>query len=382
MKIAVLRERAEREHRVAITPETVKKFINLGIDVCIEKGAGIKSYITDEQYIAAGAKISSIPLEILADAQILLKVQNNIAESDLDEISFMQENTIIIGMLNVFENKHAIQQYANKKITSFALELLPRITRAQNMDVLSSQNNLAGYRAVIEALNLSSKVFPMMMTAAGTISPAKVLVLGAGVAGLQAIATAKRLGAIVSVFDVRKAAKEQVESLGASFIEVDSDVSFESQSGYAKETTQEYKEKQELLIKEALLKHDIVICTALIPGKKAPILINEEMLKETNPGTIIVDLAASYGGNCALSKKDKIVEYNGIKIIGCSNLPASMAMDASKLYARNLFNFVNLIYNSSKRELEINLDDEIIKNTLITYNGQIVHADLREKDNE
>jgi NAD(P) transhydrogenase subunit alpha len=383
MKIAVLKETANYEHRVAISPETVKKFVEMGFNVCIEKDAGVTAAISDAEYVAAGARVSSVPLELLADANILLKVQpgNIDTKNDLNEFKLLPEHAIVIGMLAPYDNKQAIETYNNKKISCFAMEFVPRITRAQTMDVLSSQSNLAGYKAVIEGANEFGKIFPMLMTAAGTISPTRVLVLGAGVAGLQAIATAKRLGAIVSAFDVRAAAKEQVESLGASFIEVTSSDNLETTGGYAKETSDEYRNKQQALIGEALKKIDIVICTALIPGKKAPQLITEEMLANIKPGSVIVDLATASGGNCARSEKDKIITHEGIKIIGHSNMPARVANDASKLYAKNLYNFISLLYDKETQKISINLEDEIIKNSLITHNGEIVNNLVKENYN-
>jgi NAD(P) transhydrogenase subunit alpha len=385
MKIAVLKERAAGERRVAISPETTKKLVEMGFAVYIEKNAGDASNMSDEDYRIAGAKISNIPLEIIADANIILKVQATPLDDndELNESKLLPQGAIVIGLLSPFENKAIIQAYNKKNITSFALELLPRITRAQTMDVLSSQSNLAGYRAIIEASYEFGKAMPMMMTAAGTITPAKVLVLGAGVAGLQAIATARRLGAIVSAFDVRKIAKEQVESLGASFIEVPAEDSanFETSGGYAKEMSEEYKMKQQSLICEALKKSDMVICTALIPGKRAPMLINEEMFGYLRPGSVVVDLATASGGNCAYSKKDKVVCQKNVKIIGYSNMASRIAADSSKLYAKNLFNFLNLLYHKESRKIYLNFDDEIVKSSLITHEGAIINNAVKESYN-
>ena len=375
MKIAVLKEKIPGEHRVAATPDTVKKFIAMGFEVCIEKGAGESSSISDADYIAAGAKISSILLEIVADSDIVLKVQPSHKEkkNDLDELAFLREGSVIIGMLSPFETKNLIKLYAYQKITAFSMEFIPRITRAQSMDVLSSQSNLAGYRAVIEAMYLYKRAMPMMMTAAGTIPPARVLVLGAGVAGLQAVATAKRMGAIVSAFDVRRAAKEQVESLGANFIEVEGSDA-ETKAGYAKEMDAEYKARQEKLIEEVIAKSDIVITTALIPGKAAPKLISNKMISLMKQGSIIVDMAAIAGGNTELTVMDEIfVTDNGVSIIGYSNLPSNIATDASKLYANNLYHFINLLYDKNTKRFNVNLEDEIIKSSLLTHNGEIVH---------
>jgi NAD(P) transhydrogenase subunit alpha len=377
MKIAVLKEKATGEKRVAITPDIVKKFVDLGIEICIEKGAGLQATITDAEYEKAGAKLSSVPLEIIADASIVLKVQPSPKSDDkqLNELSLLKKGGVLIGLLSPFDNKDLIKKYAHNQINAFAMEFVPRITRAQTMDVLSSQSNLAGYKAMLDAAAEFGKAIPMMMTAAGTIPPAKVLVIGAGVAGLQAIATARRLGAVVSAFDVRAAAKEQVESLGAKFIEVKSEGNFETSGGYAKEMSDEYKQQQQALLQETLKTQDIVICTALIPGKQAPLLITETMLENMKPGSVIVDLAVASGGNCAWSERDQIVERNNIKIIGYSNMASRIAHDASKLYSKNLFNFVMLLLDKDKN-LNINLSDEIIKNTLVTYNGEIVHPSL------
>jgi NAD(P) transhydrogenase subunit alpha len=383
MKIAVLKERSSNEKRVAISVETAKKLVEMGFSVCIEKGAGENSSVSDEEYKNAGAKVSNVPLEILADANILLVVQPSLKDDndELNTLKLLPEGAIIIGMLSPYENKQIIEGYNSKKLTSFAMEFVPRITRAQSMDVLSSQSNLAGYKAVIEAANEFGKIFPMMMTAAGTISPAKVLVLGAGVAGLQAIATARRMGAVVSAFDVRAAAKEQVQSLGANFIEVPAEDNLETAGGYAKEASEEYKKKQQALIIEALKKHDIVICTALIPGRKAPQLISEEMLAHVRPGSVIIDLATGSGGNCAMSKKDKVVIHKGIKIVGHSNMAARVPCDASRLYAKNLFNFVGLLHDREKNQIRINLEDEIIRSSLITHEGEIVNNQIKESYN-
>jgi NAD(P) transhydrogenase subunit alpha len=382
MKIAVLKERYPGENRVAISPDTTRKLTELDIKVYIEKGAGEASNIQDEDYIKAGAIISKVPLEIIADAQVILKVQPSfsIPNDELSELSLAAPSSILIGMLSPYDNKSLIKHIAQKNISSFALEFMPRITRAQNMDVLSSQANLAGYKAVLEAANEFGRIFPMMMTAAGTLTPAKVLVLGAGVAGLQAIATAKRLGAVVSAFDVRPAVKEQVESLGGKFIEVSADSSsLETSGGYAREMTEEYKKLQQELIADSTKKHDIIICTALIPGKKSPILVTEEMVHSMKTGSVIVDLATTHGGNCALSVKDQVVTTtNKVKIIGYSNMSSRIAQDSSKLFASNIFNFLMLLYNREERRLNINLDDEIVRNTLITHHGEIVNNNLKE----
>lgn len=378
MKIAVLKERSANENRVAITPDIVKKLTSLGVNVTIEQGAGENSYISDQEYINAGAKISNVLLEILSDAKVILKVHPYEASNDeFSELNYMSEGCSIIGLLSPYSNKSLLFEYVRKKITSFSMELLPRITKAQAMDVLSSQSNLAGYMAVIKAAGEYSRVFPMMTTAAGSVSPARVLIIGAGVAGLQAIATAKRLGAIVSVFDVRSVAKEQVQSLGAKFIEVDSAEDGSSGAGYAKEMSEEYKKKQSALIHETLKKTDIVITTALIPGKSAPILITKEMIQDMKAGSVIADIAAASGGNCEGTINNQIHTINGVKIIGCGNLPSDVAAESSKLYSKNLFNFLEYITNKEFKEISLNFEDEIIKSCTLTHDGQIVHPNFK-----
>lgn len=383
MKIGVLRERKAGELRVAATPETVKKLIVLGAQIEVESGAGLGSEIKDDDYIVAGAKIGKDPAKIIESSDVLIKVQGPLKKgmSDLDEIHYMKPGAVIVGLLSPYENLEHIKRFAQNKISSFSLEFVPRITRAQTMDVLSSQSNLAGYKAVLDAVGEFGKVVPMMMTAAGTITPAKVLILGAGVAGLQAIATAKRLGAVVFAFDVRPAVKEQVESLGATFVEVPSDgkESGEGQGGYAREMSEEYKRLQRELIHNTLKKVDIVITTALIPGKPAPVLIPEEMVKDMKPGSVIVDLAVSAGGNCPLSKPDKIIVKHGVKIIGYENVPSRVAIDASMLYSKNVLNFVALLIDKETKNLKINLQDEIIKSSLITHDGSILNQAIKEK---
>lgn len=377
MKVAILKENKPYESRVAATPETVKKMVELGCDVCVQSGAGEAASISDEEFVQAGARLSTIPLEIIADADIVLKLQpsERVAGQDLDELSLMKEGAILIGMLSPYENAELIQSYAKKKITAFSMEFVPRISRAQSMDVLSSQSNLAGYKSVLDAVSVYGKAVPMMMTAAGTIAPARALILGAGVAGLQAIATAKRLGATVSAFDVRPAAREQVQSLGATFIEVPSEETknAETSGGYAKEMSEDYKKKQQALIHETLKKQDIVITTALIPGKPAPVLITEDMVKDMKLGSVIVDMAAVSGGNCILTEKDKVVTKYGVTLIGYSNIPSRIAADASKLYAKNLLNFMMLLINKETKTITLNREDEIIKGAMLTTGGEIVH---------
>ena len=380
MKIGILKEREESERRVAATPATVKNFSDLGIEVCVESGAGLASSFSDAAYEEAGAKISKIPLEIISDADIVLKVQPSPSKHQKNtELAFMKKGAILIAMMSPADNLELFKEYSKKDITSFAMELVPRITRAQSMDVLSSQSNLAGYRSIIDASYEYNKIFPMMMTAAGTVIPAKILILGAGVAGLQAIATAKRLGAVVKVFDVRASAKEQVESLGGDFIEVpvEEGQDLETKGGYAKEASEEYKKKQSALIHKTLSSSDIAVCTALIPGKKAPILITKQMVDDMKPGSVIVDLAAITGGNCEVTELDEVVDYNGVRVVGYSNYPSRVSTDASSLYAKNLFNFVKLLYDKETKKLNINLEDEIIKSSLITHNSYIVNDSVR-----
>ena len=380
MQIGIIKERRLDEKRVAATPDTVKKFIAMGLNVSIEKGAGITAAITDHEYEEAGANILDDAQRVLENADIVLKVNKPIGPKDkdgskLDEVKLLKSGSILVSLMEPYKDGDLIGLIAKQNITCFALELIPRITRAQTMDVLSSQSNLAGYKAVIEASTTYGKAFPMMMTAAGTVPPAKCLVMGAGVAGLQAIATARRLGAVVSASDVRPAAKENVESLGAKFIAVE-DEEFkqaETSGGYAKEMSDEYKKKQTELIAATVAKQDIIICTALIPGKPAPVLLTPEMVDTMKPGSVIVDLAVEQGGNCPLSEPNKVVDRSGVQIIGCTNLASRVAIDASALFAKNLLNFVTPLINSSENKIEINMQDEIIVGSMITKDGKIVH---------
>ena len=380
MQIGIIKERRLDEKRVAATPDTVKKFIAMGLKVNIEKGAGITAAITDQEYEEAGASILDDAQRVLENADIVLKVNKPIGPTDkdgskLDEVKLLKSGSILVSLMEPYKDRDLISLIAKQNITCFALELIPRITRAQTMDVLSSQSNLAGYKAVIEASTTYGKAFPMMMTAAGTVPPAKCLVMGAGVAGLQAIATARRLGAVVSASDVRPAAKENVESLGAKFIAVE-DEEFkqaETSGGYAKEMSDEYKKKQTELIAATVAKQDIIICTALIPGKPAPVLLTPEMVDTMKPGSVIVDLAVEQGGNCPLSEPNKVVDRSGVQIIGCTNLASRVAIDASALFAKNLLNFVTPLINSLENKIEINMQDEIIVGSMITKDGKIVH---------
>ena len=380
MQIGIIKERRLDEKRVAATPDTVKKFIAMGLKVNIEKGAGITAAITDQEYEEAGASILDDAQRVLENADIVLKINKPIGPkekdgSKLDEVKLLKSGSILVSLMEPYKDRDLIGLIAKQNITCFALELIPRITRAQTMDVLSSQSNLAGYKAVIEASTTYGKAFPMMMTAAGTVPPAKCLVMGAGVAGLQAIATARRLGAVVSASDVRPAAKENVESLGAKFIAVE-DEEFkqaETSGGYAKEMSDEYKKKQTELIAATVAKQDIIICTALIPGKPAPVLLTPEMVDTMKPGSVIVDLAVEQGGNCPLSEPNKVVDRSGVQIIGCTNLASRVAIDASALFAKNLLNFVTPLINSLENKIEINMQDEIIVGSMITKDGKIVH---------
>ena len=359
--IGSVKEDLTTEKRISITPETVKKLIDLGFAVFLEKTYGEHLGIADEEYKNRGANLHNSAKEVLEKSEIILKVN---CPSD-DEINSIKDKTILIGQFDPFSNKEILNKLINKGIKIFSLNLLPRITRAQSMDVLSSQANLAGYRAVIESVEEFGKAVPMMMTAAGTITPAKVLVIGVGVAGLQAIATAKRLGGVVSATDVRIAVKEQVKSLGGKFFTVEGAENLETKEGYAKEAGEEFKKKQAELLKELVKKNDIIICTALIPGKKSPRIISEEMVKSMKPGSIIYDLATNQGGNSAFSETGKINIVNGVKVMGAKNILNNLALTASNLYAKNLSNFVNNLFNKEKKNIFINQEDEIISKTLI-----------------
>ena len=357
MIVGSIKEDLSLEKRVSLTPETAKNIIGLGLQICIEKNYANHLGISDDEYKNTGVEIKNSSNDVLKQSDLVLKV--NCPHEN--EINILKQNTILIGMLNPAKNKNQIDKIINKKIKSFSLELLPRITRAQSMDVLSSQSNLAGYRAVVDCVAEFEKAVPMMMTAAGTVPAAKVLVIGAGVAGLQAIATAKRLGAIVSATDVRAASKEQVESLGGKFLTVEQTEDMETTGGYAKETSEDYKKKQAEMMKDALKKNDIVICTALIPGRAAPRILTEDLVKLMKPGSIVYDLAAEQGGNAAFSEAGKTNIVNGIKVIGVKKLMNSLPLTASSLYAKNLFSFIRNLYSREKKILILNLDDEIIK---------------------
>ncbi len=373
MRIAIAKESLEAESRVAASPETVKKLIGLGADVVVESGAGEAAAMTDEAYKAAGASIV-LRGEVYNGADVVFRVRHPSTE----EISKMKKGALLIGVLSPYQEKDLLKAYAAQGVTAMAMEFVPRITRAQNMDVLSSQANLAGYRAVLEAANVFGHALPLMMTAAGTVPAAKVFIMGVGVAGLQAIATARRLGAQVSATDVRPAAREQVQSLGASFVMVETEETkaAETSGGYAKEMSDEYKQKQAELIANTIKKQDIVITTALIPGKKAPVLVTDDMVKSMKPGSVILDMAVEQGGNCTRSKLGEVVETNGVKIIGYPNLPSRIAADASALYARNLLNFLTPLVDKESKALKIDWEDEIVKATTLTRDGAVVHPNF------
>jgi H+-translocating NAD(P) transhydrogenase subunit alpha len=374
MKVAVIAETDAGEPRVAATPETVKKMVALGASVAVQPGAGIKSGIRDEDYTGAGAAITADPLN---DADIVLQVRR----PEAPELARVKKGAIIIGMMDPYGHDDALRAMAEAGVIAFALELLPRITRAQVMDVLSSQANLAGYRAVIDAAAEFGRALPMMMTAAGTVPATRVFVMGAGVAGLQAIATARRLGAIVTATDVRPAAKEQVESLGAKFIAVEDEEfkAAETAGGYAKEMSKGYQTKQAALVAEHIKKQDIVITTALIPGRPAPRLIAKNMVASMRPGSVVVDLAVERGGNVEGVSSDAVTEVNGVKIVGYRNVPGRLAATASSLYAKNVFAFFELLIEKKTKALAVNWDDEIIKATALTRDGAVVHPSFKAK---
>ncbi len=374
MRIAVAREADPAEDRVAATPETVKKMKALGADVAIEPGAGIKSGIPDADFTAAGATVTA---DAVKGADVVLRVRR----PNVSELAACKKGALVIAIMDPYGNEAALKTMADAGVTAFAMELMPRITRAQVMDVLSSQANLAGYRAVIDAAAEYGRALPMMMTAAGTIPAAKIFVMGAGVAGLQAIATARRLGAIVTATDVRPAAKEQVESLGAKFIAVEDDEfkQAETKAGYAKEMSKEYQAKQAALVAEHVKKQDIVITTALIPGRPAPRLVSKDMVLSMRPGSVIIDLAVERGGNCELAKPGEVVEVNGVKIVGHLNVAGRIAASASSLYAKNLYAFLEILVDKQSKALAVKWDDEIVKATALTRDGAITHPSFAPK---
>ena len=361
MIVGSISENINTEKRVAITPDIIKKYKSLGLEVNLSKNYALHLGITDKEYEDQGARIINNYEELISNSNIIVQM----SLPDDENIKKFKEKQIIVGVLNPYNNEKKLKEISSKNISCFSLDLLPRITRAQSMDILSSQANLAGYKAVIDSFSYFQKAIPMMMTAAGTISAARVLVVGAGVAGLQAIATAKRMGAVVFATDVRLASKEQVESLGGKFLSVEGAESLETAGGYAKEGSDDFKNKQEQLLKETLKKIDIVICTALIPGKKAPIIIKKDMIDVMSSGSVIYDLAASQGGNSEFTKVNEIVDINGVKIMGETNILNRLPVSASNLYAKNMFNFINNLFNKDKKTFEINSQDEIIEKTKI-----------------
>ncbi|MBM3507855.1 MAG: Re/Si-specific NAD(P)(+) transhydrogenase subunit alpha [Alphaproteobacteria bacterium] len=378
LKVAIPKERRAYERRVAATPETVKKLAGLGFAVTVEAGAGMASHYLDDAYRAAGATIARDEAATLRDAALVLKVQRPLNKAEgADEIALIPRGAILVGLLDPLGHPAQAAAYASAGVTAMAMELVPRISRAQSMDALSSQSNLAGYKAVLDAADEFGRAVPLMMTAAGTVAPAKVFVLGAGVAGLQAIATARRLGAVVSATDVRAATREQVESLGATFIAPADAVDAAAKTGYAKELDKDQAAKQAAVVAEQLKKQDIAITTALIPGRKAPVLITRDMIAGMKPGSVIVDLAVEHGGNVEGSKAGEIVEVNGVRIVGHINVPSRLAVDASALYARNLVNFLTPLADKAGG-LKINWDDEIVKGATLTRDGAVVH-DLLKK---
>lgn len=378
MKIAVPKERMPGETRVATSPDVVKKLVGLGCEVVVEKGAGDKASMTDAEFREAGASIADDAAATLKDADVVLKVQRPILDGKLNELALMKPGCVLVAYLQALTHAEEVAAYAQANVTAFALELMPRISRAQSMDVLSSQNNLAGYKAVIDGAAEFGSALPMMMTAAGTVPPAKVFIMGVGVAGLQAIATAKRLGAVVTATDVRPATKEQVESLGGKFIMVDeaSMKDAETSGGYAKEMSEDFKRKQAQVVADHVKKQDIVITTALIPGKPAPQLVSAEMVQSMKPGSVIIDLAAEAGGNCALTEPGKVVVKHGVKIVGHLNVPGRLPKDATALYARNVFNFLSPHVDKATKALNFKWDDETVQGTCVTRDGKVVNPML------
>ena len=376
VSLTVLKE-AGGEPRVSATPETVKKMTGLGIKVTVEAGAGAASGFEDAAYKQAGATVTKALATVLKKSDVVLGVRAPAAA----QVKAMKSGAVLIASLSPYQNTAGVKSYAAAKIQAMAMELMPRITRAQSMDILSSQSNLAGYKAVLDATAEYGRALPMMMTAAGTVPAARVFVMGAGVAGLQAIATAKRLGAIVSATDVRRAAAEQVESLGGTFVmvEADDEDSGETEGGYAKEMSADYQKRQQALVTEHIAKQDIVICTALIPGRPAPELVTKKMLEGMKPGAVLVDLAVEQGGNCKLSKAGKVTTHKGVKLVAHHNVPGRLAGNASELFSRNLFNFLDACFDKEKKELALDWEDEIIAGIGLTRDGKIVHPALQPK---
>ncbi|MDG2479624.1 MAG: Re/Si-specific NAD(P)(+) transhydrogenase subunit alpha [Alphaproteobacteria bacterium] len=380
MKIAILKERHPGETRVAASPDMVKKLAGMGVDVTVEAGAGNASGILDAAFADAGATIAADPVQTLTGAEAVFKVRRPVVEGegDIDELALIPDGALLIGLINPLADRGQFRAYAAKRLTVLAMELVPRISRAQSMDALSSQANLAGYKSVLDACIYYKRAMPLMMTAAGTLAPAKVLILGAGVAGLQAIATARRLGAVVSAFDVRPAVKGQVESLGASFVEVEGAQDAETSGGYAREMGEDYKRRQAEAIHNALKKSDICITTAQIPGRPSPRLITAGMVRDMKPGSVIVDLAAEGGGNCELTQYDQVVQTEGVAIVGFANVAARMGTDASALYARNLLNLVQPFVDKESGALVLDFEDEVIAGACAMKAGELVHPTLIE----
>jgi NAD(P) transhydrogenase subunit alpha len=379
MKIVILKERRPHETRVAATPETVKKLKALGAEITIEAGVGIAAAYTDQAYLDSGANIVPDAASASAAGDIIFKIQRPMSAAEgVDEIGLLRAGQTLMAPLGALTNNDLVQALAAKGITAFALEMIPRITRAQSMDILSSQANLAGYKAVLLAANNFGRIFPQMMTPGGTLAPSRSFIMGVGVAGLQAIATARRLGSIVTATDVRPATKEQVQSLGAKFVAVEDEEfkAAETAGGYAKEMSADYRAKQAALVAEHIKIQDIVVTTALIPGRRAPLLVSEDMVKTMKPGSVIVDMAVEQGGNCPLSEFGKVVEKYGVKIVGPANLPAELPTDSSALFSRNLLNFITPMVDKDTKALKIDLADEVVKGTLVIRDGQIVHPAL------
>jgi NAD(P) transhydrogenase subunit alpha len=372
MIVAVPKEKVAGEHRVALVPELVSRLAKAGLEIIVESGAGQTAGFLDSSYLEKGARVAS---DALAAADILLKVQ----PPTIEEIGAIKEGATLVGFLQPYSNRENIQALATRRITAFAMELMPRITRAQSMDALSAMSTVAGYKAVLMAANRLPKLFPLLMTAAGTITPARVFIIGAGVAGLQAIGTAKRLGAVVEAYDTRPAVKEQVESLGAKFVELALETKgAEAQTGYAKAQSEEFYKRQRQLMQTCVAAADVVITTALVPGQRAPILITEEMVQGMRPGSVLVDLAAEQGGNCALTEPGQESVRHGVVIIGAVNLPSTVPFHASQMYARIVTNF--LLHLVKDGRVHLDLSDELTRGPLVTYQGEIVHEAVKRKD--
>jgi len=376
--IAVPKEILPGENRVAVTPDVISKLIKAGFEVQIEKDAGLKAGFVNQKYTDSGAKVVDSVKDLYANADIVLKVQRPLDHPDLNqnELDLMKKGSLLITFLYPLNYSEVVKKCAEKGINAISMDFVPRTTLAQKMDALSSQANLAGYKSVLLAANHLGKIFPLMMTAAGTISPAKVVIMGAGVAGLQALGTAKRLGAVVEVSDIRSAVKEEVQSLGGKFIEVETDEEMQDEGGYAKEASEEFLKKQKELIFKHITEADVVITTALVPGKKAPVLVTEEMVKNMKEGSVILDMAVEFGGNCEISEKDKVVNKYGVTIIGEPNLPSLVPFHSSEMYAKNLLALIMHIGKEGK--IEINLEDEITKGCLITHNNEVVNPRIKE----